>query len=94
MAIYVDFLIDYGWKLGASCHMYADTLDELNEFATSIGLKPQWVDKKGLLLHYDLVATKRKIAINKGAVEIQTRKELLDLIERLKKTDLKINRKQ
>ncbi len=82
--IYVDFLIDYGWKLGASCHMMADSLDELNSFAKSIGLKPEWIDKKGQVLHYDLTASKRKIAIQKGAIDIQDRKQLSEIYNRLK----------
>lgn len=39
MAVYVDPLINYGWKLGPSCHMTADTIEELNALAVKIGLK-------------------------------------------------------
>ena len=72
MAVYVDMLIDYGWKLGPSCHMIADSEDELHSLAQSIGLKRSWFqnDDKHSLPHYDLVESKRKLAISKGAVEI------------------------
>lgn len=33
MAVYVDSLVNYGWKYGPSCHMMADTLEELHEMA-------------------------------------------------------------
>lgn len=75
MAIYVDTLIDYGWKLGPSCHMTADTEDELHEFAEKIGLKRSWYqnDPKDIIPHYDLTANKRRQAVKNGAVEIDWR---------------------
>ena len=36
MAVYVDALFNYGWKLGPSCHMIADTLDELHVMADTL----------------------------------------------------------
>lgn len=82
MAVYVDTLIDYGWRLGASCHLLADDIEELHVFAAKIGMKRQWFQEgKNNLPHYDLVASKRKIAVDFGAIEI-TRQELY---ERLKK---------
>lgn len=85
--IYVDFLIDYGWKLGPSCHLFSDeSVDELNQFAVSIGLKTSWLQKsKGGLTHYDLTKSRRIAAIKKGAIDVQTRKELSDLFEKSKK---------
>lgn len=70
MTVYVDPLIDYGWKLGPSCHMYADSLKELHAAAIDAGLKTSWfqVSKSGIP-HYDLTASRRKRAVRQGAVE-------------------------
>lgn len=77
MAVYVDPLIDYGWSLGPSCHLTADSEQELHDFAKSIGLKRSWVDIKGPLIHYDLVKSKRDLAVKKGAIEL-TRNEAVE----------------
>lgn len=68
--IYVDDLVDYGWRLGPSCHMWTDSedLEELHKFAELIGLKRSWFQDKRLK-HYDLVESKRKLAVANGAVE-------------------------
>lgn len=71
MAVYVDPLINYGWKLGPSCHMTADSIEELNEFAVKIGLKTAWLQNdEGEMPHYDLVESKRKRAVKAGAIEL------------------------
>lgn len=77
MSVYIDPLIDYGWSLGPSCHLTADTLKELHEFALSIGMKRSWFQLSAgkEIPHYDLTASKRKQAVIKGAIEI-TRKEM------------------
>jgi len=80
MAVYVDSLIDYGWKLGPSCHMTADTLEELHEMADKIGMKRSWFQKsKKDVPHYDLVASRRKLAVKYGAIEL-TRNEAAEKI--------------
>lgn len=75
--VYVDNLVNYGWELGASCHMVGDTREELDSFAVSIGLKLQWADTKGDLYHFDLTKSKRDLAVKKGAIEL-SRKEFAD----------------
>ncbi len=55
MAVYVDNLRDYGWRHGPSCHLIADSIDELVEFAVSIGLRPEWFQPKSSP-HFDLTA--------------------------------------
>lgn len=67
---YVDSLRDYGWRLGPSCHLFADTEEELHAFARRIGLQRRWaqVSRKGVR-HYDLTASKRVKALESGAVE-------------------------
>ena len=82
--IYVDFLVDNGWKLGPNCHLFADTKDELITFAMSIGLKEQWIQtSKNGWIHFDLTENKRKIAIKTGAKEFKTRKEVVEFLKRM-----------
>jgi len=82
MTIYVDELQNYGNK-GWWSHMWSDTLDtvELHEFANSLKLKPEWFqvshgDFVREFPHYDLRESKRKIALEKGAVEMSLRQWL------------------
>lgn len=56
------------------CHMRADTDEELDEFATKIGLLPKWKHRD----HYDVCLSKREEAISKGAVAI-TNREMVKL---------------
>lgn len=81
MSVYVDPLIDCGWKLGPSCHMTADTLDELHAMADKIGMKRSWFQKGGKqeIPHYDLVGSKRNLAVKNGAIEL-TRNEVAERI--------------
>lgn len=68
--VYVDKERDYGWKLGASCHLIADTLDELHAFAARLGLKRAWFQDAASAPHYDLTAKRRLAAVRLGAVEL------------------------
>lgn len=84
MPVYVDDLIDYVWSLGQSCHMLADTEQELHEFAiTKLGFKRSWFQSGDdhTLPHYDLTKGKRFQAVKAGAIEINRDQ----LIERIKK---------
>ena len=81
MSCYVDALLDYGWKYGPSCHLLADTEEELHAMAYKIGMKRSWfqVGGKAEMPHYDLVASRRKRAVDFGAVEID-RKRLCEML--------------
>lgn len=73
--IYIDSLKAYtpkkGWRWNSSCHMFADSLEELHEFADKIGMKRTWFqDTK--LPHYDLTAKRRQLAVHLGAIEVDT----------------------
>lgn len=72
MTVYVDPLRDWGWRYGASCHMIADSVEELKEFAVSIGMKENWFQDKRVP-HFDLTAKRRVDAVKNGAVELETR---------------------
>jgi hypothetical protein len=63
--------------------MYADTLEELHAMALRIGLKRSWFQPSPTLNHYDLVPSKRILALRNGAQE-QTRREAVETWRRLR----------
>jgi hypothetical protein len=90
--VYVDMLIDYGWRLGPSCHLLADTEEELHAFASKIGMKRAWFQsgEKHSMPHYDLVASRRRRAVELGAIEID-RKQLCEKLDAYRKLNSKQN---
>ncbi len=72
MAVYVDDAV-WHWKGQLWCHLLADSLDELHSFAQSIGLKREWFQGHTKYPHYDMNENRRKIAVKKGAIEIDKR---------------------
>jgi hypothetical protein len=76
VSVYLDPLMYHGWLMYGravkSCHMFADTLEELYAMGEKIGLKRshlQGLGTKGREPHFDLVASKRSEAIAAGAIE-------------------------
>ena len=71
MTVYVDeFPPGWGrWSGGG--HLLTSDLDELHAMAEQIGLKRSWFQHDKSFAHYDLVATKRLLAIIAGAVPIE-----------------------
>ncbi len=58
------------------CHMVSDVSgEELEAFARQLGLKPSWSQRrpKASSHHYDLVPSKRALALRYGAVEVTSR---------------------
>lgn len=86
MSTYVDWLLNHGWVIRgrptASCHLFADSEQELETMARQLGLKPSW-KQGGSLVHYDLVPAKRARAIELGAVEL-TRESFSQVYRRLR----------
>lgn len=82
MSVYVDTLFSATPRTAQAsrhgntwCHLVCDgNLDELHQFAVSIGLKRQWF-QRSIVPHYDLTPSKRKLAVSKGAIE-KTSEEL------------------
>lgn len=75
MTVYIDELVRYGNRHW--CHMATDGgLMELHELAGRIGLKRAWFQVCSCVPHYDLVPSKRQLAIRYGAVEVSM-KELV-----------------
>lgn len=78
--IYVD---NYNAKFRnfIMCHMMADTEEELDTMAKKIGLKKGWKHHD----HYDVSLSKKKLAIQNGAIEITCREMGLKSLELKKK---------
>lgn len=86
MSVYVDAVMFHGgnakFKWPRSCHMYADTLEELHAMAEAIGMKRAWFQPDGgRLPHYDLVPARRAKAVELGAVQ-HTRAEMTAFLHR------------
>ena len=83
--VFVDsvFVSYRGMKM---CHMVADSSDELLVMIDRIGVDRKWIQYKGTYReHFDIAASKRRLAIELGAV-VLTRRELgLFLREKKKK---------
>jgi len=77
MTVYVDGAKNKLGRMKMS-HMLADSLDELHDIARKVGLKKEWF-QENKTPHYDLCQSKRKLAIEFGAIEINNRK-LVQLI--------------
>lgn len=81
--VYLDSLrlqgMKYRGKSVRTCHMLADSKEELIAFAKKIGMKESWLHKD----HFDLMEGKRKLAIEEGAVELDRRK-FSEVFRRLK----------
>lgn len=72
MSVYVDAmkpcLPNAAWPYRQACHLFADELVDLHDFAGSLSLRRDWFQQKRLD-HYDLTEGKRKQAVARGAVE-------------------------
>jgi glycine/D-amino acid oxidase-like deaminating enzyme len=84
MSVYVDQLLPCAsnrfWRYRESCHLTADSREELHAFAFAIDLWPSWFQgKPGHVPHYDLTRGMRAKALAAGAVEL-TQREAADRI--------------
>jgi len=86
MPVYVDKLRDYGWHRGPSCHLIADSVEELIDFAVAMGLRREWYQPKSSP-HFDLTTEGRELAIRCGAIEINQR-ELVKKLRELRHKSL------
>lgn len=92
MSVYVDNArIPYGRM--RMCHMLADTEDELHRMADHIGVRRKWFQQDRVSLpHYDICLSKRRLAVEAGAVELN-RREMGKLIVRLRKEIVRFGRR-
>ncbi len=79
MAVYVD---ESRNRLGRmiTCHMMADTLDELHAMAERIGMKREWFQPKSSP-HYDVSLARRAQAIEHGAL-VADKYKIVELIRK------------
>ena len=72
MAVYVDN-VRINWRGRQWCHLVADSLDELHQFAKSLGLRRAWFQAHASLPHYDVTIEVRIVALSRGAVAADRR---------------------
>jgi hypothetical protein len=77
VAVYVDRLCDWGWRLGPSCHLVADSEAELHAFAARLGLRRGWAQVRRGRVHYDLTRARRARAVRLGALPVDCRQLIL-----------------
>ena len=79
MTVFVDDMrAPFGQMI--MCHMTADTSNELHKMAQLIGVRRKWCQKEDTWKeHYDICLSKRKIAVESGAVET-TQREIVKMI--------------
>lgn len=68
--VYVDDM-KAAYRGMVMCHMLADTHNELLRMAHKIGVQRRWLQEAGTYReHFDICASKRKLAIAAGAVAL------------------------
>ncbi len=76
MSVYIDEINNYpessitkrALRYGKRwCHLWADSLTELKDFAYGIGLNPSWFQNKPNFPHFDLTPYMRNKALLYGA---------------------------
>lgn len=91
MSVYVDDAkIPYGRM--KMCHMLADTEDELHCMADRIGVKRRWFQQQTSVPHYDVSLSKRRLAVEAGAVELG-RRDVGKLVQRLRREAVRFGRR-
>lgn len=84
MSVYVDLAI-HPWRGKMWCHLMADSLTELHEFAAKLGLKREWFQPppKASSPHYDVTESKRVQAVKLGAIELEEREDVIRQIHKM-----------
>lgn len=81
MAVYVDSMFR-AYRGMRMCHLLADSRSELLAMVDKIGVDRKWIQHKGTYReHFDIAASKRKLAVEAGAIVV-SRKELGELLKR------------
>lgn len=81
MAVYVDNF-NAPYRNMVMCHLIADTREELLEMVDKIGVKRKWIQEYGTHReHFDIALSKKKLAIQFGAIEV-TPRELVEITKK------------
>ena len=73
MTVYVDNMRASFGRM-KMCHMMADSTAELLAMADRIGVQRKWIQAAGTYReHFDIAMSKRKLAVEAGAVEVTMR---------------------
>lgn len=80
MSVYVDEIRKWPHAkhpfLNGSCHLTADTLDELHAFAVGkLKMKREWFQDHPIAAHYDLTPGRRADALKHGAIFVPARQQ-------------------
>lgn len=85
MACYVDALVTGAGRRGTSCHLVADSIEELHAFAARLGMRHEWFQdirtREEPRPHYLLTESRRERAVRLGAVQV-TRKQMVGVWRR------------
>ena len=68
MTVYVDSEC-IRWRGRDWCHLVADSVEELHDFAARLGLQRNWFQNRGRYPHYDVTRAVRNRALRMGAVD-------------------------
>ncbi|HLO96303.1 MAG TPA: DUF4031 domain-containing protein [Burkholderiaceae bacterium] len=82
MAVYVDDE-QVPWRGKLWCHLVADSLIELHQFAARLGLRRDWFQGHSLYPHYDVTMSVRDRALSLGA-QLGDRRTIVGCAKRLK----------
>lgn len=82
MTVYVDNA-RVKWRGHEWCHLVADTIQELHEFALALGLRRAWFQASASNPHYDVTLQTRARALELGA-SIGSRREIIACAKKLK----------
>ena len=82
MAVYVDNE-RIAWRGRQWCHLVADSLPELHDFAQQLGLRRSWFQERASYPHYDVTTAVRVQALRLGALQAD-RAQLMICCRKLK----------
>lgn len=74
MSVYVDDAVTL-WRGQRWAHLMADTLDELHDFATRLGIPRRAFQDKTSGAHYDVNTELRSIALALGAIPVSRHRD-------------------
>lgn len=82
MAVYVDN-VQIEWRGMKWCHLVADSLQELHDFANRLNLQREWFQHNASYPHYDVTVKTRIRALSLGAI-VGKRIDIITCAKRMK----------